>query len=244
MTIPLRERYDLIVFDLDGTLVDSIADLATSLNHALRTLGIAPLDLETVARYVGDGARKLVARALGEESSAARVDAGLASFLEHYAEECTHRTVLYPGAREALDTLRAPRGNGSPNTLAVLTNKPIRMTERILAALGVREAFARVLGGDDAPARKPDPAGLRAIMAALAHAPWRTLLVGDSLTDARTGAAAEVDVALVDYGFQPSSLEAGLHLYRLSDLRDLLRPRRDSRRSAGTGNGPEHRDPG
>jgi phosphoglycolate phosphatase len=195
----------LLVLDLDGTLVDSSRDIADAVNAAL--LRLAPeaprLSLERVMSFVGEGARLLVERTLADARLALDVDLVLRTYLECYRERLLATTGLYPGMAEALDALA--RGG---TTLAVLTNKPGDMSRAILDGLGVGPRFARVLGAGDVAARKPDPAGLLALLGQLgvpADAAW---LVGDSATDVRTARAASVRVAGAAWGFDPAGLRA------------------------------------
>jgi phosphoglycolate phosphatase len=194
----LRGR--LIVFDLDGTLVDSRRDLADSANELIVELGGAPLTEEAIGRMVGEGARLLVQRAL----RAARLDhaaAGgvlprtVARFLEIYDTRLLRHTRPYPGIDRALAAAR-PLAR-----LAVLTNKPCRPTEAVLEGLGLRAMFDDVIGGDGEWPRKPDPAGLRHLMARAGAPPSATLFVGDSVIDHETAARAGVRCCLASYGF-------------------------------------------
>ncbi|HEY2843478.1 MAG TPA: HAD hydrolase-like protein, partial [Bryobacteraceae bacterium] len=149
---------DLLVFDLDGTLVDSQQDLTDAVNATRVWMGLSPLPPVTVARYVGNGAPVLVQRALpdaGEEDWSK----GLAFFLKYYREHMLDSTALYPGVREALDRLHDARV-----PLAVLTNKPIRFTLQMLEGLGIDLHFFRVYGGNSFKEKKPDPAGLNALV--------------------------------------------------------------------------------
>lgn len=213
------EAYDLFIFDLDGTIADTCEDLAESVNHALSMVGAARLDLSTVRSYVGDGARRLMERAVGGQGNEETISAALAAFLSHYRDACTQRTRLYPGAREGLEGLRA-RGK----LLTVLTNKPQYPTLRILESLGVAPLFARIEGGDAVPARKPDPAALLRCTQDLGVSRDRTLMVGDSGIDVRTARAAGVGVAFVPYGFRPETPNETPPDYVLSSLEDLLGP--------------------
>jgi len=186
----------LIVFDLDGTLVDSRRDLANATNALLVQCGASPLSEERVGRMVGDGAATLVARAFSAAGVSQPADA-LDRFLAIYSDHLLDHTRPYPGIPEALEQLR------SRSRLAVLTNKPLASTRRILDGLGLAQYFAHdaVLGGDGPFPRKPDPAALRHL-AAQAGAPLTgTLLVGDSAIDWRTARAAPVAVCLARYGF-------------------------------------------
>jgi phosphoglycolate phosphatase len=195
-SLHLAQRFDLLVFDLDGTLADTRVDLARSVNHALALLGRPPLSLEAVVRLVGNGARRLIERALGEPEETEEVEAGLRSFTEHYREHCLIDTCLYPGVVEALDGLRGKR-------LAVLSNKPLGPSRTILEGLGIVERFARIEGGDSVPEKKPDPAGLLGLIAGARLEPRRVLMVGDSAVDVQTARAAGVAVVGVLYGFRP-----------------------------------------
>jgi phosphoglycolate phosphatase len=210
----------LIVFDLDGTLVDSSRDIAAAMNEALRRLapGTATIPLERIRAFVGEGARLLVERALGHAGLALPVDAVLAVYLDCYRERLLDTTRLYPGVAEALAAL-APDGA----TLAVLTNKPGDMSRAILEGLGVAGRFARVWGAGDVPSRKPDPAGLVALMAELGAAASETWIVGDSATDVKAARAAGVRVAGVTWGFHPAELVSARPDRVLDDPAELVR---------------------
>jgi len=186
----------LVVFDLDGTLIDSRRDLADAANALIVERGGAPLDVDRIASMVGEGAAKLVMRAM-KAANLTRddLDAALARFLELYDERLLAHTRLYDGTRDMLEALRARA------TLAVLTNKPQRPTERILDGLGIAPFFTHVVGGDTAHGRKPDPAGLRYLMSAVGAAVDGTTMIGDSAIDLRTARAAGVRCCLVRYGF-------------------------------------------
>jgi len=209
------ERFDLFVFDLDGTLADTREDIAASLNHALHFLGRPPLDLETVTRYVGNGARTLIERALGSDASPERVEAGLDSFVREYREGCLSKTELYPGVAATLEGLRT-------KNLAVLTNKPLYHSRKILAALGIEHHFLSVVGGDTLASKKPNPAGLLTILEASGAASERTLLIGDSAVDIHTARAANVAAAFVTYGFSPHAEREARPDHVLSSLLELL----------------------
>jgi phosphoglycolate phosphatase len=208
----------LVVLDLDGTLVDSSRDIAASVNAALQRLrpGTAALPLERVLAFVGEGARLLVERSLEHASLALPVDEVLAVYLDCYREQLLDTTRLYPGMADAL----AAFGPAGP-TLGVLTNKPGDMSRTILEGLGVADRFARILGAGDVPARKPDPAGLLALLDELGIAAADAWLVGDSATDVHTGRAAGVRVAGVAWGFHPAGLRAAGPDRILDDPREL-----------------------
>jgi phosphoglycolate phosphatase len=179
----------LVLWDLDGTLVDSRRDLAVSVNHALRTVGLPERGLDEVVGFVGEGAARLVSRAVDPHQD--RFEPALAAWHAHYSEHLLDHTVLYPGLAEALAAAQAP--------MAVITNKPGAMARRILDGLGVGARFAAVVGGDEAP-RKPDPAGTLAVMQRLGAAPAETVLVGDSVVDLQTAANAGIGFVAVAWG--------------------------------------------
>jgi len=192
----------LIAFDLDGTLIESRRDLADSANDLIVELGGSPLSVEAVAGMVGEGARVLVSRAL----AAAGLGDGpwaLPRFLEIYDTRLLNHTRLFPGAADML--LAARRGA----RVAVLTNKPIGPTEKILAGLGVRDLFDDVIGGDGPYPRKPDPASLRALMEGAGTNAATTLMVGDSRIDLATARGASVRCCIVThgFGFRPEAIE-------------------------------------
>jgi phosphoglycolate phosphatase len=188
--------YRLIVFDLDGTLVDSRRDIAESANALLETCGARPLPEETIGRMVGDGAATLVARAFAAAGIERPTDA-LDRFLAIYDGRLLTHTRPYPQMPEVLETL------GARTPLAVLTNKPLRATRSILAGLGLARHFAdeAIVGGDGPFARKPDPAGLRHLVSRAGASPSATLLVGDSIVDWRAARNASTDLCLARYGF-------------------------------------------
>ena len=199
MTAP-RARARLVVFDLDGTLIDSSQDLAAAVNRALqRTAPAAPALPEDVVRsFVGSGARVLITRSVAQAGLARSVDEVLPIFLEEYARGLLHATRLYPGTEDALDRLR-------DRPLAVLTNKPGDMSRAILEGLGVADRFFRIYGAGDVDARKPDPAGLHRIAGEAGVAAQASVMVGDSGIDVRTGRAAGALTAGVTYGFDAGS---------------------------------------
>ena len=192
---------DLLIFDLDGTLIDSRLDLAQSVNAMRAHLGMPPVENERVYSYVGNGAPVLIRRALGEQAGEAEVRAGLAYFLEHYAVHDLEHTTLYPGVRESLDRLHA-----AGKHLAVLTNKPVKMSRDIVEGLGVGSLFFRVYGGNSFEFKKPNPIGVEALMKEAGVDRPRTLMIGDSSVDVHTARNAGIRCYGVTYGFQPESL--------------------------------------
>ena len=212
--------FDLYVFDLDGTLIDSRHDLCASVNRVLARCGHPALDVETVTGFIGGGARRLLERSLrrvlGQEASAAERESATELFLEDYVAHCAEETQLYPGVLEALRELEA-----AGRALALLTNKPLEPTARILEALGIAAHFSQVVGGDSVLEKKPSPLGLESILQRCGVPRERALLVGDSDTDARTAVAAGVDLVLVTYGFQPDAATAYPDAKCVDDLREL-----------------------
>jgi phosphoglycolate phosphatase len=189
----------LLIFDLDGTLIYSSEDLAISVNATLRHFGRGELDRETIQSYVGSGAPALVRRAFGSDVTEATLEDGLAFFLSFYRAHALEHTRLYPGIREAVDEL------AQKHSLAVLTNKPERISTDIIAFLKLTRQFPRVVGGDRFPAKKPDPAGLRALMQDTNTKAEETVMIGDTDIDVQTARNAGVRSCGVTWGFRPES---------------------------------------
>jgi phosphoglycolate phosphatase len=185
----------LLVFDLDGTLVDSQRDLAVATNRLLGELGGRPLSEEAVAAMVGEGAAVLVRRALAAAGVRTDASVALARFLELYESALLVHTRPYTGMVETLEHL------ASVARLAVLTNKPARATTAVLAGLDLLGYFADVIGGDTPFGRKPDPTGLRELIARAGVAPSATMLIGDSPIDLATARHAGTAICLARYGF-------------------------------------------
>ena len=182
-----------LVFDLDGTLIDSKLDLALSVNAARAHMGLPPLEHETIYSFIGQGAPMLIRQALGEAATDANVERALDFFITHYREHLLDNTLTYPGVREALEALR-----GWP--MAVLTNKPVRPSERILAGLGIAGYFRRVYGGNSFATKKPDPEGMHALLGEFGVSPREAMLVGDSEIDVLAARNAGVWSCGVTYG--------------------------------------------
>lgn len=185
----------LIVFDLDGTLVDSKQDLADAVNHLIVDLGGTPLPSDDVAAMVGEGVHVLVGRALAAASLDPSTTDAVERFLSHYGEGLLRHTLPYPGMMDALRTL------AGDVPLAVLTNKPSPATMQVLDGLGLLPLFSEVIGGDTAFGRKPDPAGLLELISRAATTPAATLLVGDSPIDMETARNAGTRLCVARYGF-------------------------------------------
>jgi phosphoglycolate phosphatase len=211
---------DLLVFDLDGTLIDSKLDLALAVNATRAQAGMGPLPHEIVYSYVGNGAPVLIRKALGPEVSDVQVEQGVQFFLDYYREHMLDNTGLYPGVASALEQWSGKK------KLAVLTNKPERFSRMILEGLGVGQRFARVYGGNSFGTKKPDPYGLNRLMGELDVASPRTLMVGDSSVDVLTARNAGVRSCGVTYGLQPETFEQhppDVLIDHMEELVELLR---------------------
>jgi phosphoglycolate phosphatase len=211
---------DLVIFDLDGTLIDSKRDLACAVNAARANSGMEPLEDELVFSYVGEGAPVLIRRALGPGATGDQVQSALAFFLAYYNDHMIDFTVLYPGVSETLERL-AEAGV----KMAVLTNKPVRLSRAIVDALGISRFFDRVYGGNSFEQKKPHPVGIATLMDDYGAAAGRTMMVGDSAVDIRTARNANVMSCGVTYGFQPDTLTAeppDLLFDRIEQLADWI----------------------
>jgi phosphoglycolate phosphatase len=204
----------LLVFDLDGTLVDSKQDLALSVNAMRTEMGLAALPLELIASYVGHGVTLLVRRSLGTCATEENVEKGLAFFLSYYREHMLDNTAPYPGVTEALEALKGHK-------MAVLTNKPVNFSREMILRLGFAPYFSYVYGGNSFPQKKPDPIGLNKLMGDLQIAARETLMVGDSDTDILTGRNAGVLTCGVTYGFGAHTLEKVSPDLVIDDMREL-----------------------
>lgn len=192
----------LIIFDLDGTLIDSAKDLAISMNATREHFGMPAIDPQLIYSYVGNGAAILVRRALGSEASEALLQEALVFFLKYYRAHALEHTQLYPGVREAVEQL-----SKGGHKLAILTNKPVRISFDIVGALRLQSYFMRVYGGDSFATKKPDPLGITTLMDETASASTDTVMVGDSAVDVQTARNAGVRSCGVAWGFQPEAFE-------------------------------------
>ena len=207
-----------LIFDLDGTLIDSKRDLILSVNAMLREMRRAELAEETIAAYIGHGAPQLVARALGESATEEELRRALQFFLGYYEDHKMDTTCAYPGVAATLAKLAAL-------PMAILTNKPARISVRILDGLGLSKYFRAIYGGNSFETKKPDPLGVKTILREFRAAPEETLLIGDSEVDIQTARNAGTLAAAVNYGFgthDRSAHPADVYLDRLSDLVLLL----------------------
>ena len=209
----------MLIFDLDGTLVDSKKDLTSSVNHVRSTFGLAALHETEIAGLIGDGALMLIQRALGTEASAADVQSGFQLFLSYYREHMLDESVLYPGVNETLARL-------ADCQLAVLTNKPIRFSRTMLEGLGILGHFAAVYGGNSFDRKKPDPIGIFQILHDTHGELEKTWMIGDSAVDVLTGRNAGVRTCGVSWGYAVESFShtpPDVIIHRFGEVEALVR---------------------
>jgi phosphoglycolate phosphatase len=200
-----HSKIKLVIFDLDGTLIDSERDLAASVNAMLARYARKELPLEVIGTYIGDGAPMLIRRALGDPADREFLQEALNFFLAHYREHRLDTTRPYDGIQSMLQQL--VQGNGAGRKLAVLTNKPVRVSRDILSGLGLRETFFQIYGGNSFATKKPDPLGATTLLKEAGVAPNQAVMVGDSQVDVLTARNAGMWSVGVTYGFAPKSLE-------------------------------------
>lgn len=191
----------LLIFDLDGTLIDSKLDLAHAVNATRRHMGKPDLEHDMVYTYVGNGAPILIKRAMGPEASEEEVKVALEYFLDYYKHHAVDFTVLYPGVSDSLERL-----HGAGHTLALLTNKPVRISLAIMDHFDLSRLMARIYGGNSFEQKKPHPVGIDTLRAELNVSREDTWMVGDSSVDIQTARNASVLSCGVTYGFQPETL--------------------------------------
>jgi phosphoglycolate phosphatase len=192
----------LLIFDLDGTLIDSRLDLANAVNATRAEMGKPPLEHSIVYSYVGNGAPVLIRKAMGPDASDEDVKHALEFFLAYYRDHAVDDTKLYPGVRESLDELYA-----AGMQLAVLTNKPVRISEAIMKHFELVPMLFRIYGGNSFEQKKPHPVGIDKLRAEAGMSAERTWMVGDSIVDMQTARNAGVMACGVTYGFQPETLK-------------------------------------
>src|SRR3979490_2735985 len=221
MTAPNFSSVRALIFDLDGTLIDSRRDLIRSVNATLGELGREQLHEDTVSGYIGHGAAQLVSQALGNRATEPERERALKFFLDYYEEHKLDSTCAYPGVPEALEHLAA-------FPMAILTNKPVRVSARILEGLGLAKYFRAVYGGDSFETRKPDPQGAQTILREFGAAPAEAMLVGDSEIDRQAARNGGALAAAVNYGFgthDRAAHPADVYLDRLTELVALFAKR-------------------
>jgi len=196
----------LLIFDLDGTLIDSRQDLANSINAMLRHFGKKELPHEVIASYIGDGAPMLVRRSLGDPDDENFVQDALLYFMAWYREHKLDNTYVYDGIKDALQAIQKSR-DGQPLKMAVLSNKPVGPSRAIVEALGLGPYFFQVYGGNSFHTKKPDPAGVQALLEEASAFAEETIIVGDSDIDVLTARNAGIFSVGVTYGLAPHTLE-------------------------------------
>jgi phosphoglycolate phosphatase len=223
MTAPQFSSVRALIFDLDGTLINSKRDLIHSVNAMLVEMGRDTLHEDTISGYIGHGAPQLVARALGNGAGEEERERALRFFLGYYEDHKMDSTCAYQGVLEALDELQG-------FAMAVLTNKPVRVSGRILEALGLAKYFRLVYGGNSFETKKPDPLGARRILEEFGMASEEAMLIGDSEVDVQTARNAGMLAVAVNYGFgnhDRTAYPADAYVDDLGDLIPLLnRPRK------------------
>ncbi len=208
----------VLIFDLDGTLVDSKKDLTASVNYIRNRFDLPLLTEDEIARFIGNGALMLIRRALAEKATEINVQAALQMFLSYYRAHMLDSTDLYPGVRETLDRLTDCR-------LAVLTNKPVHFSCAMLDGLGIYKHFAAVYGGNSFDHKKPDPVGVYQILSDTKGAREKTWMIGDSAVDVRTGRNAGIKTCGVTYGYATETFKEAppdVLIENFSDLEGLV----------------------
>jgi phosphoglycolate phosphatase len=203
-SIPV-DRIRLLIFDLDGTLVDSKADIAHAVNAMLHDFGRPPLAVDVIGSYIGDGAPTLIQRSLGDSASEKDVKQGLEFFMLHYREHLLDNTYAYAGVMEGLELIQ--RESAGHVRMAVLSNKPERPSQRICEGLGLSRHLVAVYGGNTFKTKKPDPLGANSLLQLTDTKPEAAVMIGDSSNDVVTARNAGMWALGVTYGFSPETLE-------------------------------------
>jgi phosphoglycolate phosphatase len=213
---PVKRKISLIVYDFDGTLVDTLFDIADAVNLSLNELGLRTLSRETIRKYVGKGVERLMAQSINGYADLARA---VELFRKHYSENLMNHTRFYPSGREILDHFRDKKQ-------AICSNKPEDFVRRILQSLESLDPFDAILGGDSVKSKKPDPEGMLHLLDRFQSAPEMAVLVGDSPVDIETGKRAGVYTCVVNYGLgdpkEIASAGPDCSIDHLSELKDLF----------------------
>jgi phosphoglycolate phosphatase len=217
MNVPKEalRQIQFLIFDLDGTLVDSETDLTLSVNSVRSQMGLEVLPRKTISSFVGRGVVTLMERALGDSATSEEVQKAVALFLAYYRLHMLDHTVPYAGVRETLEELKGWK-------MAVLTNKPVRFSRDMIAGLGMAGYFSFIYGGDSFERKKPDPMGVAKLLEDTGCSPWQAMIVGDSDTDVFTARNAGVLACGVTYGIGSHSLENAKPDLMVDNLRELL----------------------
>jgi phosphoglycolate phosphatase len=205
----------VLIFDLDGTLVDSKKDLTASVNYIRARFDLPFLTEDEIACFIGNGALMMIRRALGPKATEPNVQDGLQMFLSYYRAHMLDSTVLYPGVREALDRLMIDC------KLAVLTNKPVHFSCAMLDGLGIYKRFAAVYGGNSFDHKKPDPVGVYQILSDTKGKRERTWMIGDSAVDVLTGRNAGIRTCGVTYGYATETFKNAPPDFLIDSFSDL-----------------------
>jgi phosphoglycolate phosphatase len=213
---PVKRKISLIVYDFDGTLVDTLFDIADAVNLSLNELGLRTLSRETIRKYVGKGVERLMAQSINGYADLSRA---VELFRKHYSENLMNHTRFYPSGREILDHFRDKKQ-------AICSNKPEDFVRRILQSLESLDPFDAILGGDSVKSKKPDPEGMLHLLDRFQCAPEMAVLVGDSPVDIETGKRAGVYTCVVNYGLgdpkEIASVGPDCSIDHLSELKDLF----------------------
>ena len=213
-----KRKVSLLVYDFDGTLVDTLLDISNAVNLVLEELGLRTLSRDTIRKYVGKGVERLMAQSI-DGTNYADLPCAVELFRKHYSKNLMNHTRFYPSGREILEHFRDKKQ-------AICSNKPEDFVKRILESLGSLEPFDAIIGGDSLKSRKPDPEGLLHLLEHFQCSPDQAVLVGDSPVDIETGQRAGVHTCLVTFGFgdpkEVASAGADCSIDHLLKLKDLF----------------------
>jgi phosphoglycolate phosphatase len=210
------QKIDLIIFDLDGTLVDTRQDITNSVNYARKMFGLPPLDVDTVIKHVGNGVKKLMERSL-PENQRDKVQEAVSHFREHYKDHALVYSRLYPGVEDTLSHFQNKK-------LAIISNKPEEFSRHVLKGLNVDNYFDLILGGDSLPVMKPNPEPILRVLDAVRVVPDKAVMVGDGIADIEAGKRAQVLTCAVSYGFRKKEILLAVKPdFMVNDILELKR---------------------